>query len=77
METFKFKDEFENKLKGVKREFIKEVYVYCKKSNIEFIPYCEELNSNEDFVEVIYRSFDWIKTNKGFKYWRRFKDKFQ
>ncbi len=71
--TYKFKPEFEKKLKGVKRKFIKNLNQYYKITlNGDLY---EILNDKPNFDSFIKSAFSWSNTPEGFDFWREVSDR--
>lgn len=65
MKTYKFKPEFEKKLKGVKRKFIYNWNNYKGENRTSF----EELDKEINFRQFILASFIWDLTPEGGIFW--------
>ncbi len=63
--TYKFKDEFEKKLKGVKRKFMRNYNNYDSEYRISF----KELNKTISFNNFISNAFIWSETPEEEIYW--------
>lgn len=69
MIQFTFKPEFEEKLKGVKEFFLKNVQNDCILNNIDISERLIHLNEKTKFSSFISSSFQWGKTPEGHKFW--------
>lgn len=71
MKTYTFKPEFEKKLKGVKRKFIKNLRSRVIRNKGDFTRECDELNNEIGFWNFIAAAFIWYRTPEGHEFWEQ------
>lgn len=68
--TYKFNDEFERRLKGVKTKFIKNIKEGCKRRKVTKInEKIESLNKELLFYDFISAAFVWGSTPEKHAFW--------
>jgi hypothetical protein len=68
--TFKFKKEFEKRLRGVKTRYFNNFLAENRGLTYEeFEAECKRLDGKPNFRDFLASSFSWRKSTEGFEFW--------